>query len=146
MAITIRAKVDNELTNRVGSWFTVREIQDKLRINPSTLKPLIMKYARERLLRRRQVRGTARSVQFSPAARNANEFKKLLVNSMPYRNLGGTSPAATATSKKSAAKGGSRKSTPATKRKATRTTPKQSTSKKSTTAKKPAARKSVRRK
>ena len=74
MATTVRSRVDSELTNRVGSWFTVREIQDKLRINPSTLKPLIMKYARESLLRRRSVRGTARSVQFSPAARNTAEF------------------------------------------------------------------------
>jgi hypothetical protein len=89
MATSIRAKVDGELTRRVGSWFTVREIQDKLRINPSTLKPLIMKYARERILRRRHVSGTARSVQFSPAAGNEKKFKAILVDHMPYRNLGG---------------------------------------------------------
>ena len=75
MAITIRAKVDGELMRRVGTWFTVREIQEKLNIKASTLKPLIMKYAREKLLRRRSVRGTARSVQFSPAAPHEGVFK-----------------------------------------------------------------------
>ncbi|MCO6431215.1 MAG: hypothetical protein J5J00_10170 [Deltaproteobacteria bacterium] len=91
MANTIRAKVDSELTRHVGKWFTVRQIQDKLRINPSTLKPLIMKYARERVLRRRHVKGTARSVEFSPAAGNTNAFKQLLVKSMPYRNFSSAS-------------------------------------------------------
>ncbi len=84
---TIRLKVDTELTRRVGKWFTVREIQDKLKINPSTLKPLIMKYAREKVLRRRHVKGTARSVQFSPAAGSTNSFKQVLEKHMPYRNL-----------------------------------------------------------
>lgn len=88
MATTIRAKVDNELTKKVGKWFTVREIQDKLKINPSTLKPLIMKYARENVLRRRKVKGTPRSVEFSPAAGSASSFKALLEKNMPYRNLG----------------------------------------------------------
>jgi len=87
MANTIRAKVDNELARRFGKWFTVRQIQDKLRINHSTLKPLIMKYARERVLRRRHVKGTARSVEFSPAGNNVTNFKSLLVKNMPYRNL-----------------------------------------------------------
>jgi hypothetical protein len=85
---TIRCKIDNELARRVGKWFTVRQIQDKLRINPSTLKPLIMKYARENVLRRRHVKGTARSVEFSPAANTINAFKDLLNRNMPYRNLG----------------------------------------------------------
>lgn len=87
MGQTIRAKVDGELTRRIGTWFTVRQIQDKLRINPSTLKPLIMKYARENVLRRRHVKGTARSVEFSPAAGSATSFKQVLFRHMPYRNL-----------------------------------------------------------
>ena len=90
MATSIRSKVDTELTRRVGKWFTVREIQDKLRINPSTLKPLIMKYARENVLRRRHVKGTARSVQFTPAAPSIRAFQALLVRNMPYRNLTGS--------------------------------------------------------
>ena len=91
MATTIRSKIDNELTSRVGKWFTVRQIQNKLRINPSTLKPLIMKYAREHVLLRRKVKGTRRSVEFSPAARNAGAFKQVLSKNMPYRNLGHSS-------------------------------------------------------
>lgn len=87
MSTTIRSKVDNELLKRVGSWFSVREIQDTLRINPATLKPLIMKYAREELLKRRHIKGTARSVQFSPAAKNVNDFKKLISSLMPYRPI-----------------------------------------------------------
>ena len=85
---TIRSKIDSELTRRIGTWFTVREIQDKLRVNPSTLKPLIMKYARESVLKRRSIRGTARSVEFTPAASSINNFKALLEKSMPYRNFG----------------------------------------------------------
>ena len=88
MSTSIRVKIDTELTKRVGKWFTVRQIQDKLRINPSTLKPLIMKYARENVLRRRHIKGTPRSVEFSPAAGSANAFKALLVKNMPYRQLG----------------------------------------------------------
>jgi len=82
---SIRARIDRELTSRVGKWFTVRQIQDKLKINPSTLKPLIMKYARERVLVRRKVKGTARSVEFSPAASSITNFHKALVRFMPYR-------------------------------------------------------------
>ena len=104
MVMTIRAKVDTELTRRVGKWFTVREIQDKLRINPSTLKPLIMKYARENVLRRRHVKGTARSVQFSPAAGSITSFKTLLERHMPYRNLQAAAKKGKATSKKSSKK------------------------------------------
>ncbi len=85
---TIRLKIDTELTKKVGKWFTVREIQDKLKINPSTLKPLIMKYARENVLVRRRVKGTPRSVEFSPASKSINGFKDLLNKNMPYRNLG----------------------------------------------------------
>lgn len=87
MATTIRLKIDSELTRRVGKWFTVREIQDKLRVNPATLKPLLMRYARENVLRRRSVKGTARSVQFSPATSNLATFKKMLNRVMPYRNF-----------------------------------------------------------
>ena len=88
---TIRAKVDRELTNRVGKWFTVRQIQDKLRINPSTLKPLLMKYARENVLKRRKVKGTARAVEFTPAATSSNTFQAVLTRFMPYRNFSSTS-------------------------------------------------------
>jgi len=87
MSGDIRFRVDSELTKRVGTWFTVREIQETLRINPATLKPLLMKYARENLLRRRHVKGTARSVQFSPAAPNKNSFNALITRSMPYRQF-----------------------------------------------------------
>ena len=90
MAQSIRLLVDDELTKRVGKWFTVREIQDQLRINPSTLKPLIMKYAREKVLKRRSVKGTARSVQFTPAASSTKAFVALLSKHMPYRNLSET--------------------------------------------------------
>jgi DNA-binding MarR family transcriptional regulator len=83
---TIRAQVDTEIARRVGTWFTVREIQDKLKINPSTLKPLIMKYARENVLRRRHVKGTARSVEFSPASGSMSAFQSLLLEAMPYRS------------------------------------------------------------
>lgn len=83
---TIRAKVDSELLKRVGRWFTVREIQDRLRINPATLKPLIMKYARENVLKRRHVKGTARSVEFTPAAPSTVAFQTLLMSVMPYRS------------------------------------------------------------
>ncbi len=114
MATTIRAKVDGELTKRVGKWFTVREIQDKLCINPSTLKPLIMKYARESVLRRRHVKGTARSVEFSPAAANVNSFKAMLERFMPYRNLGAKT---SRTPMKGATKAGKSSSRKATSRK-----------------------------
>ena len=87
MSTTIRAKIDGELTRRVGKWFTVREIQDKLSVNPATLKPLIMKYAREHLLRRRRIKGTARGVEFSPSANSIGVFQKALTNHMPYRNF-----------------------------------------------------------
>jgi hypothetical protein len=87
MSGDIRYRVDSELTKRVGTWFTVREIQETLRINPATLKPLLMKYARENLLRRRHVKGTARSVQFTPAAPNKNGFNALITKNMPYRKF-----------------------------------------------------------
>ena len=116
---TIRAKVDGELTRRIGTWFTVRQVQDRLRINPSTLKPLIMKYAREGVLRRRKVKGTARSVEFSPAAGSRTNFEKVLINHMPYRNLNaGYKAAAKKSSKASAEKStGSKKPTTSKKRK-----------------------------
>ena len=87
MAGDIRLKVDGELTKRVGTWFTIREIQDTLRINPATLKPLLMKYARENLLKRRHVKGTARSVQFTPAAGSKTSFGALITKTMPYRKF-----------------------------------------------------------
>ena len=85
MSNSIRLRIDRELTSRVGKWFTVRQIQDKLKVNPSTLKPLIMKYAREKVLVRRRVKGTARAVEFSPRAANVTKFQQVLVNNMPYR-------------------------------------------------------------
>ena len=117
MSATIRAKVDTELSRRIGTWFTVREIQDKLNIKQATLKPLIMKYARESLLKRRHVRGTARSVQFTPAAKNASLFKNMLLDKMPYRNLlsaarsTATGKAAKRTTKKTTAKRTAKKAT-----------------------------------
>jgi DNA-binding MarR family transcriptional regulator len=104
MSLTIRAKIDRELTSRVGKWFTVREIQDKLRVNPSTLKPLIMKYARENVLKRRKVKGTARSVQFTPAAPSKNVFANVLNRHMPYRNLSAATKKVTITTKRPARK------------------------------------------
>ena len=86
---SVRAIIDTELTRQVGKWFTVREIQDRLQVNPSTLKPLIMRYARENVLRRRSVKGTARSVQFSPASANLKKFETMLAGLMPYRNVNG---------------------------------------------------------
>ncbi len=109
-ASTVRGRIDSEITRRVGKWFTVREIQDKLNVNPSTLKPLIMKYAREKLLRRRSVRGTARSVEFSPAANSVSAFQTILSSKMPYRNFSETRSAATK-SKKSTSKKSTKRST-----------------------------------
>lgn len=103
MAGDIRMMVDTELSKRVGTWFTVRDIQDTLRINPATLKPLLMKYARENLLRRRHVKGTARSVQFTPAAPNKNSFSALITKNMPYRKFV-IPPTGKLTAKKFAAK------------------------------------------
>lgn len=86
--VSIRGKIDNELSKKAGRWFTVREIQDRLQLNPATLKPLIMRYAREGMLKRRHVKGTSRSVEFSPAATNPSAFKQLLMRKMPYRSPG----------------------------------------------------------
>ncbi len=106
---TIRAKVDGELTRRIGKWFTVRDIQNKLKINPSTLKPLIMKYARENVLKRRSIKGTARSVEFTPASASTKGFQDLLVKSMPYRMFGGTTATKQTATKQMAAKKGAKK-------------------------------------
>lgn len=89
MAMTVRAKIDTELTRLVGKWFTVRDLQDKLGVKAVTLKPLIMKYARENLLKRRAVKGSSRAVQFTPAAGNLKGFMQLMAKNMPYRNLKG---------------------------------------------------------
>lgn len=99
MSTSIRVRIDKELTNRVGKWFTVRQIQDKLKVNPSTLKPLIMKYAREKVLVRRRIKGTARGVEFSPAANNVTKFQKVLVNNMPYRFANTTAATTTSTTR-----------------------------------------------
>ncbi|HMO02417.1 MAG TPA: hypothetical protein PKD37_05800 [Oligoflexia bacterium] len=90
MAQSVRAKVDAEITRHIGKWFTVRQIQEKTRVSPATLKPLIMKYARENLLKRRHVKGTARSVQFTPAAAKVATFQTMLTDFRPYRNVTGT--------------------------------------------------------
>lgn len=86
--MTVRGKIDSEITKRVGSWFTVRDLQEKLRVENSTLKPLIMRYARDQILRRRKVKGEARSVQFSPAAGSTKEFQALMNQYMPYKTNG----------------------------------------------------------
>ena len=133
---TIRARVDTEIARRVGTWFTVREIQDKLKINPSTLKPLIMKYARENVLRRRHVKGTARSVEFSPASQSMMAFQELLLGAMPYRSAVTVREAQMATAKnttknmmKSAAKSTTKTMTKAATKVATKATPKSANSK-----------------
>lgn len=110
MAGDIRFKVDGELTKRVGTWFTVREIQDTLKINPATLKPLLMKYARENLLKRRHVKGTARSVQFTPAAGSKTSFGALIMKTMPYRKFAQPAGVKATTAKKTATKKGAAKS------------------------------------
>lgn len=84
-ATTVRARIDGELSRQIGKWFTLRQMQDKLKINQATLKRLILRYASESVLRRRKVKGTARAVEFSPAAANLNGFQKLLINKMPAR-------------------------------------------------------------
>ena len=104
MATSIRAKIDAELTKHVGKWFTVRQIQNRLAVEQSTLKPLIMRYARENVLRRRHIKGTARSVEFSPASGNTSKFKNMLVNLMPYRNVTAKGTAARKAAARRAAK------------------------------------------
>ena len=99
MSMSIRAKIDAELTKHISKWFTVRQIQNKLRVAQSTLKPLIMRYARENVLRRRHIKGTARSVEFSPATGKPTTFKTMLVNMMPYRNVSGRRSASKTSSK-----------------------------------------------
>ncbi|MDZ4785348.1 MAG: hypothetical protein SGJ02_04645 [bacterium] len=134
--MTVRAKIDSEITRRVGKWFTVRELQEKLRVENSTLKPLIMRYARDSVLVRRKVKGVARAVQFSPAAKNTKEFQALLDKYMPYKAKG--SKIMTVSSKISA------KKTPAknTEKKTENNTAKKSSSKKTTSKKNsPAKRK-----
>lgn len=99
MAMTVRAKIDTELSRLVGKWFTVRDLQDKLGVKAVTLKPLIMKYARENLLKRRAVKGSSRAVQFTPAASNLKGFMQLMAKNMPYRNLKGNKAIITDASK-----------------------------------------------
>lgn len=125
MSGDIRFRVDSELTKRVGTWFTVREIQDTLRVNPATLKPLLMKYARENLLRRRHVKGTARSVQFTPAAPNRNSFSALIMKNMPYREFTSPPTLKAVPAKKAKSKTAAKKTTkPLPKRAATKATKK----------------------
>lgn len=113
---SIRSKIDNEIARHCGGWFTVRQIQDKLKVNMATLKPLIMKYARESLLKRRKVNGTARSVQFTPASNNTTKFQAILQSRMPYREATATKNAkaskkATKTAKKTTRKTTTKKNT-----------------------------------
>ncbi len=127
--MTVRSKIDTEITKRVGSWFTVRELQNKLRVSNSTLKPLIMRYARDQILRRRRVKGVARAVEFSPAARNIKEFQSVLDQYMPYKAKGSKM-------NKNAAKNNKAPLNTAAKKKSTKkTTTNKSTAKKSTAKK-----------
>lgn len=141
--MTVRSKIDSEITKRVGSWFTVRELQSKLRVSNSTLKPLIMRYARDQILRRRRVKGVARAVEFSPAARNIKEFQSIMDQYMPYKAKGTKRNAAAKTNTtakkgatRSAAKKGTANRTAASKKRAT----------KKVAAKKPAATKKTAKK
>ncbi len=107
---TVRARIDSEITRHVGKWFTVRKIQDKLKVNPATLKPLIMKYARQKLLKRRSIKGTARAVEFSPISNSTSSFQSILLAKMPYRNFRGASKTSTSKSSKSSSKSSSKRS------------------------------------
>jgi len=138
--MTVRAKIDSEITRRVGKWFTVRELQEKLRVENSTLKPLIMRYARDSVLVRRKVKGVARAVQFSPAAKNTKEFQALLDKYMPYKAKG--SKIMTVSSKISAKKTPAKTPAKNTEKKTENNTAKKSSSKKTTSKKNsPAKRK-----
>jgi hypothetical protein len=86
--MTVRGKIDSAITKQVGKWFTVSDLQAKLKVENSTLKPLIMRYARDQILVRRKVKGEARAVQFSPAAKSTKEFEILMANYMPYKTKG----------------------------------------------------------
>jgi hypothetical protein len=86
--MTVRGKIDSEITKNVGKWFSVSDLQKKLKVENSTLKPLIMRYARDQILVRRKVKGEARAVQFSPAAKNVKEFQNLMNQYMPYKTSG----------------------------------------------------------
>lgn len=86
--MTVRGKIDSAITKQVGKWFTVSDLQSKLKVENSTLKPLIMRYARDQILVRRKVKGEARAVQFSPAAKSIKEFENLMANYMPYKTKG----------------------------------------------------------
>jgi len=86
--MTVRGKIDSAITKQVGKWFTVRDLQQKLKVENSTLKPLIMRYARDQILVRRKVKGEARAVQFSPAAKTVKEFENLMNQYMPYKTSG----------------------------------------------------------
>ncbi len=86
--MTVRGKIDSAITKQVGKWFTVRDLQEKLEVENSTLKPLIMRYARDQILVRRKVKGEARAVQFSPAAKSVKEFENLMNQYMPYKTSG----------------------------------------------------------
>ncbi len=113
--MTVRGKIDSEITKRVGSWFTVRDLQEKLRVENSTLKPLIMRYARDQILRRRKVKGEARSVQFSPAAGSTKEFQALMNQYMPYKTNGKKIMAKVSSSKKLSTKSSSKSAAKMTK-------------------------------
>lgn len=86
--MTVRGKIDSAITKQVGKWFTVSDLQAKLKVENSTLKPLIMRYARDQILVRRKVKGESRAVQFSPAAKSTKEFETLMANYMPYKTKG----------------------------------------------------------
>lgn len=108
--MTVRGKIDSAITKQVGKWFTVRDLQQKLNVENSTLKPLIMRYARDRILVRRKVKGEARAVQFSPAAKSIKEFEVLMGNYMPYKTSGKKIAAASSKASKNSSSKSSAKS------------------------------------
>ena len=108
--MTVRGKIDSEITKNVGKWFSVSDLQKKLKVENSTLKPLIMRYARDQILVRRKVKGEARAVQFSPAAKNVKEFQNLMNQYMPYKTSGKKIVSKNAQSSKTASSKASSKS------------------------------------
>jgi ABC-type antimicrobial peptide transport system permease subunit len=130
--MTVRGKIDSEITKNVGKWFSVSDLQKKLKVENSTLKPLIMRYARDQILVRRKVKGEARAVQFSPAAKNVKEFQNLMNQYMPYKTSGKKIVSKNAQSSKTASSKASSKSLKSSSKKSSsKVSSKKSSSKKS---------------
>jgi hypothetical protein len=118
--MTVRGKIDSAITKQVGKWFTVRDLQQKLKVENSTLKPLIMRYARDQILVRRKVKGEARAVQFSPAAKSVKEFENLMNQYMPYKTSGKKIVAASSKASKKSSSKSSAKSSKSTSKKSSK--------------------------